>query len=75
MYQRDFQGNDLIGRDQCVDIINEHGLKVRLKMRRPRTTDSTHGLPTFPNIIRDFIPTAPNQLCVSDITYIVEMAG
>ena len=47
-----------------------HGLKVRLKMRRPRTTDSTHGLPTFPNIIKDFIPTAPNQLWVSDITYI-----
>ena len=70
MYQRDFQGNDLIGRDQFVDIINDYGLKVRLKVRKPRTTDSTHGLPTFPNIIKDFIPTAPNQLWVSDITYI-----
>ena len=70
MYQRDFQGNDLIGRDQFVDIINDYGLKVRLKVRKPRTTDSTHGLPTFPNIIKDFIPTSPNQLWVSDITYI-----
>jgi len=70
MYQRDFQGNDPIGRDQFVDIINEYGLKVRLKVRKPRTTDSTHGLPTYPNIIKDFIPTAPNQLWVSDITYI-----
>ena len=70
MYQRDFEGNDLIGRDQFVDIINDYGLKVRLKVRKPRTTDSTHGLPTFPNIIKDFIPTAPNQLWVSDITYI-----
>ena len=43
---------------------------VRLKVRKPRTTDSTHGLPTFPNIVKDFIPTAPNQLWVSDITYI-----
>ena len=70
MYQRDFEGNDPIGRDQFVDIINEYGLKVRLKVRKPRTTDSTHGLPTYPNIIKDFIPTAPNQLWVSDITYI-----
>lgn len=70
MYRRDFQGNDPIGRDQFVDIINEYGLKVRLKVRKPRTTDSTHGLPTYPNIIKDFIPTAPNQLWVSDITYI-----
>lgn len=70
MYRRDFHGNDPIGRDQFVDIINEYGLKVRLKVRKPRTTDSTHGLPTYPNIIKDFIPTAPNQLWVSDITYI-----
>lgn len=70
MYRRDFQGNDPIGRDQFVDIINEYGLKVRMKVRKPRTTDSTHGLPTYPNIIKDFIPTAPNQLWVSDITYI-----
>lgn len=70
MYRRDFQGNEPIGRDQFVDIINEYGLKVRLKVRKPRTTDSTHGLPTYPNIIKDFIPAAPNQLWVSDITYI-----
>ena len=70
MYRRDFAGNDPIGRDQFVDIINEYGLKVRLKVRKPRTTDSTHGLPTFPNIVKGFIPTAPNQLWVSDITYI-----
>ena len=70
MYRRDFNGNDSIGRDQFVDIINEYGLKVRLKVRKPRTTDSTHGLPTFPNIVKDFIPSAPNQLWVSDITYI-----
>ena len=27
-------------------------------MRRPRTTDSTHGLPLFPNLVRELIPTA-----------------
>ena len=39
-------------------------------MRKPRTTDSTHGLPTFPNLVRNYIPEAKNRLWVSDITYI-----
>jgi len=71
MYRRDFKGNDPIGRDWFADIIDRHNLKVRLKVRKPRTTDSSHGLPTYPNLVKDFIPTASNQLWVSDITYIV----
>ena len=71
MYRRDFQGNDPIGRDWFADIIDRHNLKVRLKIRKPRTTDSSHGLPTYPNLVKDFIPTGPNQLWVSDITYII----
>ena len=70
MYRSDFKGNNPIGRDRFVDIINEHNLKVRLKVRKPRTTDSSHGLPTYPDLSKDFIPSAPNQLWVSDITYI-----
>lgn len=38
-------------------------------MRKPRTTDSTHGLPLYPNLIYNFIPGAVNQLWISDITY------
>ena len=71
MYRHDFKGNDPIGRDWFADIINKHNLKVRLKVRKPRTTDSSHGLPTYPNLVKDFIPTGPNQLWVSDITYII----
>lgn len=71
MYRRDFKGNAPIGRDCFADIINKHNLKVRLKVRKPRTTDSSHGLPTYRNIVKDFIPTGPNQLWVSDITYII----
>ncbi len=70
MYRNAFNDNNPVGRDRFADIINEHHLKVRLKMRKPKTTDSTHGLPTYPNIVKDFIPTGPNQLWVSDITYI-----
>lgn len=53
----------------CRDC-NKYGLKVRQKVRKPRTKDSTHGLPVFPNLIKDYIPLAPNRLWVSDITYI-----
>jgi putative transposase len=69
MYRNEFGCVNTLGRDCFEDMIDENGLKVRIRVRRPRTTDSTHGLPTYPNIIRDFIPTAPDQLWVSDITY------
>lgn len=62
-----------VGRDRFCRIANENGQKVRLKKAKPRTTDSTHGLPVYPNLIKEYIPTAANQLWVSDITYIVIM--
>lgn len=70
MYKHRFIGNCPLGRDRFEDVIDKHGLKVRKKVRKPRTTDSTHGLPTYPNLIKELIPTAANQLWVSDITYI-----
>ena len=70
MYKRKFGKEYAIGRDRFEDVVDRFNLKVRNRIRKPRTTDSTHGLPTYPNLIRDFIPTEPNQLWVSDITYI-----
>ena len=71
MYRDRFNQESPIGRDCFCEIIDRHNLKVRFKRRKPKTTDSTHGLPTYPNIVKDLIPTSPNQLWVSDITYIV----
>jgi transposase InsO family protein len=70
MYRREFSVVCPMGRDRFEDLIDRWGLKVRRRVRAPRTTDSSHGLPTYPNLIRDFIPTARDQLWVSDITYI-----
>ena len=70
MYRRDFRGNYPMGRDRFEKLIDRYSLKVRKRMRKPRTTDSRHGLPVYKNLIKDFIPTASNQLWVSDITYI-----
>lgn len=70
MYRREFDSGEPVGRDIFEDIAVSHGFKVRKKTRKPRTTDSRHGLQTYPNLIRSFIPMAKNQLWVSDITYI-----
>ena len=70
MYKRDFTGNKPMGRDRFEALIDRYGLKLKQRIRKPRTTDSTHGLNVYPNLVKDFIPTAPNQLWVSDITYI-----
>ena len=73
MYHKEFAFDHPIGRDRFCRIANENGQKVRLRIAKPRTTDSTHGLPVYPNLIKDYIPTASDQLWVSDITYIVIM--
>jgi transposase InsO family protein len=70
MYRKSFGGNRPAGRDRFEDTVKRYGLKVRTRVRKPRTADSTHSLAVYPNIIKDFIPCAVNQLRVSDITYI-----
>ena len=71
MYLRQF-GKDyqyMVGRDKMEDILARNNLHVRMRRRRPRTTDSTHGLPTYPNLVKELIPERKNQVWVTDITY------
>ena len=58
-----------IGRDALFKILSANGLLVRKRKSRIRTTNSYHWMRRYPNIIKGFVPTAPNQLWVSDITY------
>ncbi|MFM7014857.1 MAG: IS3 family transposase [Bacteroidota bacterium] len=58
-----------IGRDALFRILSANGLLVRRRKSRVRTTNSYHWMRKYPNIIKGFVPTAPNQLWVSDITY------
>lgn len=60
-----------IDRDTLFDLLREQGLLIRKMGRsKPKTTWSDHWLRKYPNLIKAFIPTAANQLWVSDITYI-----
>jgi transposase InsO family protein len=59
----------------CVNtvakIMRQEGLCARRKRRYQATTDSSHSLPVAENLLaRDFRRCAPNQVWVSDITFI-----
>lgn len=58
-----------IGRDALFNLLSANHLLVRKRKRRIQTTNSYHWLRKYPNLIGEFVPTAPNQLWVSDITY------
>ena len=61
----------VLGRDAFFDLLREHGLLVRkCRKRKPRTTFSGLWMKRYPNLAKDIVPTAANQLWVSDITYI-----
>jgi putative transposase len=49
-------------------IMRDNGLQVRPLRRFVRTTYSDHNGPIFPNLVREFVPTMPNQLWVADIS-------
>ena len=58
-----------MGRDRLFDILSANYLLVRRKRKPTITTDSFHRFKKYPNLIRNFVPSSPNQLWVSDITY------
>jgi transposase InsO family protein len=71
MYKQEFGEEHSVGYNRFYDIIERHNLKVRKKKRRARTTNSDHDLPLYPNLVKELIPLRPNQVWVSDITYMV----
>ena len=58
-----------LGRDGLFDLLAANRLLVKKRKRRIQTTWSSHWLRKYPNLIKGFAPTAPNQLWVSDIIY------
>lgn len=58
-----------MGRDALFDLLSANGMLVRKRKKTIRTTQSFHWLRKYPNLIKELIPTKPNQLWVNDITY------
>ena len=60
-----------IGRDRFFSILRRHNLLLKRKKRgAPKTTYSRHNYAVQPNLIKDLEVTHPNQVYVSDVTYI-----
>ena len=59
-----------MGRDAFFELLRENGLLVRRKRHRARTTFSCHRFRKYPDLIKELVVDRPEQLWVSDITYI-----
>jgi putative transposase len=59
-----------MGRDALFNLVDYNHLKVTKRKRKHITTNSNHVFKIYPNLIRGIEPDGPNQIWVSDITYI-----
>jgi putative transposase len=61
-----------VSRGRVERLMHRHGIRAqRPRAYRVCTTDSNHALPVAPNRLdRDFSPAAPNQVWLTDITYV-----
>jgi putative transposase len=67
--------NFKIGRDKLFQVLRSRGLLVKRPKRCSRTTYSNHWYRKYSNLIRGVELTGPNQVFVSDITYLKEASG
>lgn len=64
-----------LGRDRFFEVLRNQALLLEPLPKGPRTTNSGHSLPVFINLIKDMELTEPNQVWISDITYIRTREG
>lgn len=61
------------GKNRVARLMRDSGIRVKIKRRFKRTTDSQHGYPVAPNLLLDNKQT--ERLWVSDITFIPTRQG
>ncbi len=60
-----------VGRDRFFGVLRRGGLLLEpLPQEYPQTTNSAHCLPVFRNLVKDLAVTGPNEVWVSDLTYL-----
>lgn len=59
-----------VNHKRVLRIMRQDSLLCHLKRRFRVTTDSAHGLPTYPNLLAETPLSGPNQAWVADITYV-----
>lgn len=67
--------NISIGRDKFYRFLRNHNLLIPKRRNYHTTTNSNHIYHKYKNLIKDKVPMRPEQLWVSDITYIKTQNG
>lgn len=64
------------GRDRIARLRREMGIRCRQKRKFKATTNSNHNMPVAENVLEQtFMPSAPDKVWVTDITYIPTEEG
>jgi putative transposase len=63
------------GRDKLFALMRHYGLQIRPRRRYIQTTNSRHWLRKWPNIIKEKKAGDPDEIWVSDITYLKTEQG
>ena len=59
-----------VSKKRIQRLMREMGLQVKIKRKARKTTNSEHDFPRYPNLVQDLEIVRPDQVWVSDITYI-----
>jgi putative transposase len=60
----------LVNRKRAQRVMRSMGLLRPTRPRTQRTTHSRHGFRRFPNLVADRVASAPDEIWVSDVTYV-----
>lgn len=73
--RRELQGGGIkVGRDKFYEILGRKGLLIE-RRKRVYTTESGHRFKKYPNLVKEMRVERPDQVYVSDITYIKTLEG
>lgn len=64
-----------VGRDRLFNVLRKHDLLIKRKKNTFKTTNSYHRFYKYNNLIKELKIIKPNQVWVSDITYIRTVNG
>ena len=60
----------VVNHKRVLRLMRQDNLLCQKKKFKPITTDSSHGLPVYPNLLKNRTITGLNQVWASDITYV-----
>lgn len=66
--RREFQAQ--VNHKRVARAMRKLGINRKIKRKKRKTTQSRHEFPRYPNLVKDLAIVRPDQVWVSDITYI-----